>query len=225
MNPFWDLRLDRLQLEFLNTNHWRRTFLLEERQSFRCWETNIYAGKGRGGRMDLQSHQIKWSHRQMFKPGAWGGNLGPRRIRAGSSCMDGRRGWQRNLGIQIGGCADIVSYGLWSEWGRSQESSAHFKVFEKTVSVEKRELESSLSGLSVNRFFSTPLFSEFFCLRTGGFTTFLSYDNLFFPLPQGIYFEFSRAFDFILLGALMLFLYHNPSCQCNFLLNLYYFSL
>lgn len=162
MNPFWDLRLDRLQVEFLNTNCWRRTFLLEESHSSRCWETNMYAGKERGSRMDLQSHQIKWSHRRMFKPGAWGGNLGPRRIRAGSSGVDGRRGWRRNLGIQIGGCADIASHGLWSEWGRSQESSAHFKVFDKTVSVEKRELESSLSRLSINRFFSLHLYSQSF---------------------------------------------------------------
>lgn len=224
MNPFWDLRLHRLQVEFLNTDCWRRTFLLEESQSSRCWETNMYAGKERGGRMDLQSHQIKWSHRQMFKPGAWGGNLGPRRIRAGSSGMHGRRGWHRNLGIQIGGCPDIASHGLWSESGSSQESPAHFKVFEKTVSVEKRKLESSLSRCK-QIIFSTPLFSEFLCLRTGEFTTFFSYDNPFFPLPQGIYLEFSCAFDFILLGALMLFLYHYPNCQCNFLLNLYYFSL
>ena len=59
-----------LQVEFLNTNCWRRTFLLEESHNSRCWETNMYAGKERGGRMDLQSHQIKWSHRRMFKPGA-----------------------------------------------------------------------------------------------------------------------------------------------------------
>ena len=100
------------------------------------------------------------------------------------------------------------------------------KYLRKQCLLRKRELESSLSRLSINRFFfSTHLFSEFLCLRTGGFTTFLSYDNPFFSLPQGIYFEFSCAFDFILLGALMFFLYHNPSCQCNFLLNLYYFSL